>query len=82
MYNRLYYAVYIIILYSSIIFSQNSSFVSKLDKSQLDLNYYKKLKDKNIILNVCNWREYIANGYLLLNYSICSYRRAFRAFYF
>ncbi|MEI0526594.1 ABC transporter substrate-binding protein [Brachyspira murdochii] len=62
MYNRLYYAVYIILLYSSIIFAQNTSFVSKLDKSQLDLNYYEKLKDKNIILNVCNWGEYIADG--------------------
>lgn len=45
MYNRLYYAVYIILLYSSIIFAQNTSFVSKLDKSQLDLNYYEKLKE-------------------------------------
>ena len=61
MYNRLYYAVFIVLLYGSIIFAQNSSFVSKLDKSQLDLNYYEKLKDKNITLNVCNWGEYIAN---------------------
>ncbi|WP_096737555.1 ABC transporter substrate-binding protein [Brachyspira sp. G79] len=62
MYNRLYYAVFISLLYGSIIFAQNSHFVSKLDKSQLDLNYYERLKDKNITLNVCNWGEYIADG--------------------
>lgn len=33
-----------------------------MDKSQLDLNYYTKLKDQNITINVCNWGEYIANG--------------------
>ena len=48
-----------IMIFCNTILAQSNS---KLDKSQLDLNYYTKLKDQNITINVCNWGEYIANG--------------------
>lgn len=35
---------------------------NKIDISKLDLNYYQKLKGKNMILNVYNWGEYISDG--------------------
>ena len=49
----------IIMIFCSTILAQSNS---KLDIPQLDLNYYTKLKDQNITINVCNWGEYIANG--------------------
>ena len=49
----------IIMIFCNTILAQSNS---KLDISQLDLNYYTKLKDQNITINVCNWGEYIANG--------------------
>lgn len=57
--RTLSYILIVIIIFYSTVFTQSSP---QLDKTQLDLNYYTKLKDQNIVLNVCNWGEYIADG--------------------
>lgn len=45
-----------IILIPSILNGQN------IDLSKLDLNYYRKFKGENMVLNVYNWGEYISDG--------------------
>lgn len=45
-----------IILIPSILNGQN------INLSKLDLNYYRKFKGENMVLNVYNWGEYISDG--------------------
>ncbi len=50
----------IILIFSIIIHIVHADVV--LDKSGLDLEYYQKFQNSNIVINVYNWGEYIADG--------------------